>query len=102
MMELNLNDEERIEPIDFGGSDKEMANEMEGNVKKDSDDLGGVLGDQGKPITCLLYHPTEQCGVVSLSFVTSFIFVIQICGCFVLVFCYIGVFHKAQLKWITL
>ncbi|KAI8565222.1 hypothetical protein RHMOL_Rhmol03G0243100 [Rhododendron molle] len=47
MMELNLNDEERIEPIDFGGSDKEMANEMEGNVKKHSDDLGGVLEDQG-------------------------------------------------------
>ncbi|XP_058206378.1 uncharacterized protein LOC131319937 isoform X2 [Rhododendron vialii] len=47
MMELNLNNEERIEPIDFGGSDKEMANEMEGNVKKHSDDLGGVLEDQG-------------------------------------------------------
>ncbi|KAG5558999.1 hypothetical protein RHGRI_008813 [Rhododendron griersonianum] len=47
MMELNLNDEERIEPIDFGGSYKEMANEMEGNVKKHSDDLGGVLEDQG-------------------------------------------------------
>ncbi|KAF7147189.1 hypothetical protein RHSIM_Rhsim03G0220700 [Rhododendron simsii] len=47
MMDLNLNDEERIEPIDFGASDKEMANEMEGNVKKHSEDLGGVLEDQG-------------------------------------------------------
>lgn len=40
MVELNLNDAEGIKPIDFGGSDKDVPNEVEENVKEDSDDLG--------------------------------------------------------------
>lgn len=47
MMELNLNDDEGMEPIDFGGSDKEMANEMKVSGKEDSDDFGRVSGIQG-------------------------------------------------------
>lgn len=64
MVELNLNDAEGIKPIDFGGSDKEVPNEVEENVKEDSDDLG-------MPITCLLYYPTEISGVLSLFFISS-------------------------------
>lgn len=47
MMELNLNDDEGMEPIDFGGSDKEMANEMKVSGKEDSDDFGRVSDIQG-------------------------------------------------------
>lgn len=70
MMELNLNDEEGMEPIDFGVSDKEMDNEIEVSGKEYSDDFGRISDIQGMPIYLfafsLHFYPIEACGAFYL------------------------------------